>query len=81
MTPKEAVDEIETYTITPVGKNGDAPTNLEEFFIRKLGSSTGKKLYKELVAAAKDCPRSCSGALAINLDTRRGAFVVLTATN
>lgn len=78
MTAKEsATKELETYTVTPVAKTGDAPAALEDFFVKKLGTSSGKKLYKELVAAVKDCTSSYAGSPAIDLSTRRGSFIVL----
>lgn len=76
MTAKESKDS-ETYTVDAVAKNGDAPVTLEDFLVGKLGHSTGKKLYKELVSAVKDSTKSYNGSPAIDLDTRRGAFVVL----
>lgn len=81
MTPKDSTAELETYTVTAVAKAGDAIITLEEFFIRKLGASNGKKLYKELTAAVKDCTKAHTGTPAIDLDTRRGSFVVLNAAN
>jgi hypothetical protein len=80
MTAKEST-ESETYTVTSVAKNGDTPVTLEDFLVGKLGNSSGKKLYKELVSAVKDCTKAHDGFPAINLDTRRGAFVVLKQAN
>lgn len=81
MTPKESAAEVETYTVEAVGKNGDTPITLEEFLMRKLGTSTGKKLYKELVTSVKDCARSSRGTPAIDLGTKRGAFVILQSAS
>jgi hypothetical protein len=80
MTAKEST-ESETYTVDAVAKNGDAPVTLEDFLIGKLGNSTGKKLYKELVSAVKDSTKAYNGSPAIALDTRRGPFVVFKQAN
>lgn len=80
MTPKEVAIKEDTYTVTAAEKTGDIPVTLEEFLTRKLGASTGKKLYKELAAAVKDCVNS-AGNPAIDLSVRRGAFVALRAIN
>jgi hypothetical protein len=76
MTAKEST-ESETYTVDAVAKNGATPVTLEDFLVGKLGHSSGKKLYKELVSAVKDCTKTYDGSPAIDLDTRRGSFVVL----
>lgn len=66
-----------TYTVQAMEKAANAPASLEDFLVRKLGNSAGKSLYKELQAAAKDATKSHVGLLAIDLETKRGSFVLL----
>lgn len=70
-----------TYTVQVVDKVANAPASLEDFLIRKLGNSAGKSLYKELVTAAKDATKTHTGSLAIDLETKRGGFVLLRAAS
>lgn len=74
-TEKDSV----TYTVQAVEKAANVPTSLEDFLVRKLGNSAGKNLYKELLTAAKDAVKTHTGSLAIDLDAKRGPFVVLRA--
>lgn len=72
--------EEETYTVRAIEKTPNAVVNLEEFLVRKLGSSAGRSLYKDLVSTVKDATKSYAGSPAIDLDTKRGVFVVLRAS-
>lgn len=51
------------------------PLTLESFLTVKLGMSAGRRLYKELVAAAKDATNACSGLVAIDLNSKSGEFI------
>jgi hypothetical protein len=57
------------------------PLTLESFLTAKLGVSAGRRLYKELVTAAKDATSSCPGAAAIDLNSKSGEFISVQELN
>lgn len=72
-----ANDNSSTWRVIPVNSKTDGGKNLtvESFLTAKLGLSTGKRLYKELVAAAKEATKSITGSPAIDLTGKGGAFI------
>jgi hypothetical protein len=72
--------EQETYMINVAAKT-PTTTTLESLLIAKLGSTAGRRFYKEIAAAVKDSTKDVAGFPAILLDTRGGQFAALNKSN
>lgn len=74
---KAADEDAVTWQVIPVNaKTPDGKSlTVESFLTSKLGVSAGKRLYKELVSAAKDATKGHRGAPAIDLTGKGGEFI------
>lgn len=75
---KEKDAEIWQVQVIEAKNAAGKPITVEAFLVAKLGNSAGKRLFKELVAAAKDAITAASGNPAVLLSSKGGAFVNLS---
>lgn len=75
--------DLVIWQITAVDAKTTAgkPLTVESFLTAKLGHSAGRRLYKELLTAAKDAVSGFAGAPAIDLTSKNGEFVSVQHLN